>query len=188
MIRRLVPIAAAALLAALSAFPAHAKVAAPDPGAQFCELDWQASFGKVELTQTWSGAGEMTREDLSIRRDIPVSSGSGALVLTQYTLPLDGKDYPSRLLYLSLGVPYNKASNQRLVVTLPDGAPLTLEAKHGWSLTPLSEAQLARLIEATGRLNFRFITIDRRGAEKKLLGEGWLDLSEIGRASCRERV
>ena len=177
MIRRLVTIAAAALLAALSAFPAQAKVAAPDPGAQFCELDWQASFGKVELKQTWSGAGELTREDLSIRRDIPVSSGSGALVLTQYTLRLDGKDYPSRLLYLSLGVPYNKASNQRLVVTLPDGAPLTLEAKHGWSLTPLSEAQLARLIEATGRLNFRFITIDRRGAEKKLLGEGWLELS-----------
>jgi hypothetical protein len=171
-------ILAAAILAALSLAPAQAKKAPSDPGAQICELDWQASFGKIELKQTWSGAGELSREDLLIRRNIPVSSSSGGtLVLSQYTSRIDGKDYPTQLFYLSLGAPYNRGKNQRLVIAMPDGEPLVLDAGNGWLVTPLSEAQLARLLEAKGRLTFRFIKTDRRGKEKAILAEGWLDLS-----------
>lgn len=177
MIRHLM-ILSAGLLAALSVFPAQAKKAPSDPGAQICELDWQASFGKVELKQTWSGTGELTREGLLIRRNIPVSSSSGGtLVLSQYTSRIDGKDYPTQLLYLSLGAPYNRGKNQRLVIAMPDGEPLVLDAGNGWLVTPLSEAQLARLLEAKGRLTFRFIKADRRGKEKAILAEGWFDLS-----------
>lgn len=173
-------ILAAAGLAALSLAPAQAKKAPSDPGAQICELDWQASFGKIELKQTWSGAGELTREDLLIRRNIPVSSSSGgALVLSQYTSRIDGKDYPTQLLYLSLGAPYNRGKNQRLVIAMPDGEPLVLDAGNGWLVTPLSETQLARLLEAKGRLAFRFIKADKRGKEKAILAEGWLDLSGL---------
>ena len=175
---RRLTICAAGMLAAFAVLPAQAKKAAADPMAQVCEIDWQASFGKVELKQTWSGGGELTREDLTIRRDIPVSSNSGGtLTLSQYTTRIDGKDYPSRLLTLSLGTPYNKGKNQRLLVAMPEGEPLMFDAEGGWLTTPLSEAQLAKLLAAKGHLNYRFITVDRRGKEKKLLGEGWLDLS-----------
>lgn len=176
--RGLAAITAAALLAALAVFPAQAKQAPVDMGAQLCELDWQSSFGKVELKQTWSGAGEMTREDLSIQRGIPVSSpGGGSVTLTQSSIRIDGKDYPSSRFYLSLGAPYNRGKNQRLVVAMPVGEPLVFDAESGWLSTPLSEAQLAQLLGAKDQVNFRFIKVDRRGAEKKLLAVGWLDLS-----------
>lgn len=169
-------ILAAGLLAALAVVPAQAKKAAPDLGAQICELDWQASFGKVELKQTWSGAGELTNEDLSIRRDVPASAMT-YLVQYQSVYRSGGYENSSRHTYLSLGGAYSKEKARQLIVAMPDGAPMVFVLDMDGALVTVSDAQLTRLLEAKQRLTYRMIKVDRRGAEKKLLAEGWLDLS-----------
>jgi hypothetical protein len=170
---------AATLLVALAVAPAQAKRKPPaDPMAQICELNWQASFGKVELKQDWSGQGVMTRETLDIRREFPAGDGPGAsLWLTSHSMLIDGKDHPSQSIYLGLAAPYAKGENQRLVIAIPGGDPLIIAASNGGSLVRVGDAQLTRLLEAKGRLSYRVIAVDRRGAEKKQLSVGWIDLS-----------
>ncbi len=170
--------AAAAVLAALSVLPAQAKMAPVDAGQKVCELDWQASLGAITIKQNWSGSGEMIREELNVRRTIPASDGRiGSLQMAAYTMRTDGKDYPSRHIFLGLGAPYGKDKNQRLVIAMPAGEPMVITALYGGQTIPLSEAQLARLLGADGPLHFRLITVDRRNAEKKRLASGWFDLS-----------
>jgi hypothetical protein len=167
----------AALLAVLSVLPAQAKrKPSADPGAQVCEIDWKASFGKVNLKQSWSGAGELTNEELSIRRDIPANADSN-LVHYQSQYRRDGHENTLRRTYLSLGGTYSKDKKRRLIIAMPTGAPMVFALDNGSAFLPISDAQLARLVEAKQRLTYRIVKVDQSGAEVTQLAEGWFDLS-----------
>ncbi len=171
-------VSALALVAALGAAQvAEAKRAAPsDPGAKTCELQWDASFGRVELRQGVSGSGQLTREDLRIIRDIPASgnwgsislstslwTGSGTIVTEHYSLSLTGT--------------YRKGKDQRLIVAMPGGTPLVIAMEYGATMIPVSADEIERMIAAGKPLTYRMVRVDGKGQEKALLSEGWLGLS-----------
>ncbi len=168
-------LAAALLGGAVLALPAEAKRKPPeDPDATICELEWGASFGGVELKQRFSGGGSLTREDLTIRRTFPVSSGApGSLSLTEYAY----SGNRSTSIYLGLGRSTSHGKDQRLIFTLPDGEQLTVPMEFGGLTIPIGDIDLQRLLDAKGPITYRMVKLDRAGKEKSLLGEGWIDLS-----------
>lgn len=178
MIGRFISIALAAMLAGVWAGPAAAdKAAPPDPQATVCELEWTASFGKVELKQEFTGAGALFQENLQINRAIPASGHWGSISLSQSVFVSGGAKSASQSYFLGLTGPYGKGKNQRLVIAMPDGQPLTMPMEYGAIMIPISPVDLARIIGAGQRLNYRMIKVDQSGRETKLLAEGWLDLS-----------
>lgn len=172
--KRSLTLIAAAMLASLLALPAQAKRKPPaDPGAQICELDWRANFGKIEVKQTWSSAGELTREELGIWRD---DGNGGILSLSRQSVRIDGKKQTSQSILLNLGGRQYDGKDLRLVIALPDGELMSV-ALNATGSASLSEAQLTRLISAKGWLLYRVITVDQRGVEKQQVRSGWMDLS-----------
>jgi hypothetical protein len=160
-----------------AAHSAEAKRAAPtDPGAQTCELQWDASFGKVELKQSLSGSGRLTREDLRIVRDIPSSGNWGSISLST-SLWTGSGTIATETYYLSLTGTYRKGKDQRLIVAMPDGTPLVIAMEYGATTIPVSADQIERMIAAGKPLTYRMVRVDRKGQEKALLSEGWLDMS-----------
>lgn len=178
MIARLFALLTLALFAAALANPANAKKKAPvDPDEQVCELEWRATFGDVALKQTYSGAGELVWNELSIQRVIPSSDGYGKISISRFAY----KGSPAQLDYrLGLGGPITKGKSQRLSIAMPDGAPMVLNMQDGATFIPIGEAELTRLIAAGRPLNYRMIKVDGKGRETRLLGQGWLDLSGFG--------
>ena len=170
-------ILSACVLAALSIVPVQAKQAAIDPGVQVCELDWQASFGKVELKQEFTGTGALFREDLRINRTFPASGSWGSLSLSESVYVSGGTTLASQSFSLGLTGPYDKGKNQRLMLAMPGGQSLVIPMEYGAVMIPISTEDLARIIGAGKRLNYRMIKVDRAGLETQLLSEGWLDLS-----------
>jgi len=172
--RRGLTLLAAVMLASLLALPAQAKrKPLADPGAQICELDWRANFGKIEVKQTWSSAGELTREELGIWRN----DGNGGIIsLSRQSMQIDGKEQSSQRIYLSYSGRFDDGENQRLVIALPDGESMSLALNAAGSAL-LSEAQLTRLIAAKGWLLYRVIIVNRSGAEKRQVTSGWMGMS-----------
>ena len=168
-------LATALLGGAMLALPAEAKRKAPeDPGATICELEWSASFGRVELKQRLSGSGSLTREDLTIRRGFPVSDGwQGSLTLSEYAY----SGYRSTSIYLGLGRSTSHGKDQRLIFTLPGGEQLTIPMEYGGLTIPIGDLDLQRLLDAKGPITYRMVKLDRAGKEKSQFGEGWIDLS-----------
>lgn len=167
--------ATALLGGAVLALPAEAKRKPPaDAGATVCELEWAASFGRVELKQNYSGGGSLTREDLTIRRGFPVSDGvQGSLTLSEYAY----SGYRRTSIYLGLGRSTSHGKDQRLVFTLPGGEQLTVPMEYGGLTIPIGDIDLQRLLDAKGPITYRMVKLDRAGKEKWQLGEGWIDLS-----------
>lgn len=168
-------LAAALLGGAVLALPAEAKRKPPeDPEATICELEWGASFGGVELKQNYSGGGNLTREDLTIRRTFPVSGGvQGSLILTEYAQ--SGNRRTS--IYLGLGRSTSHGKDQRLIFTLPGGEQLTIPMEYGGLTIPIGDVDLQRLLDAKGPITYRMVKLDRAGKERALPGEGWIDLT-----------
>lgn len=168
-------LATALLGGAMLTLPAEAKRKAPeDPGATICELEWSASFGRVELKQRLSGGGSLTREDLTIRRGFPVSGGmQGSLTLSEYAY----SGYRSTSIYLGLGRSTSHGKDQRLIFSLPGGEQLTIPMEHGGLTIPIGDLDLQRLLDAKGPITYRMVKLDRAGKEKSQFGEGWIDLS-----------
>lgn len=161
------------LTAANMALPltAQAKTAA-DPGAQVCELEWNASFGRVALTQRVSGSGVVVSDFLSVARPVPGNNGLGASLTMSET-------GAQREFTLRLGGPLQKGKNLRLVFAVPGGAPLVAEAEQGASLVTLSPAQFAYLLSAPGAVTYRLVRQDRKGRERAELAAGQIDLSQF---------
>lgn len=175
---RLIVASFGALALALGAAqPAEAKRKPPaDPGARTCELQWDASFGKVELKQNLSGAGVLTREDLRIVRDIPSSGNWGSLGVTE-SFWSGSASFITKHYSLSLTGTYRKGKDQRLILAMPDGTLLVIAMEYGATMIPVSAAQIERMIAAGKPLTYRMVRVDGKGQEKALLAEGWLDLS-----------
>lgn len=164
---------ASALVTAAWALPAAAQPKqAADHGAQVCELEWNASFGRVALTQWVSGSGAVTSEYFSIMRSVPVSSGFGAILAMHQT-----GAQPE--FTLRLGGPTRKDKNQRLVFTVPGSEPLVVAAEQGVSSVRLDQAQLAYLLAATGPVTYRLVKQDGIGRETQQLSEGQIDLHQF---------
>lgn len=175
---KLATVCGLALIAACGAAQtAEAKRAAPsDLGAQTCELQWDASFGKVELKQSLSGSGRLTGEDLRIVRDIPASGNWGSIGLSA-SLWTGSGTIATEYYSLSLTGTYRKGKDQRLIVAMPDGAPLVIAMEYGATMIPVSTDQIERMIAAGKPLTYRMVRVDGKGQEKALLSEGWFDLS-----------
>ena len=162
-----------ALAAAGLALPLAAQAKpGEDPGAQVCELEWNASFGRVALTQRISGSGVVVSDILTISRSIPGGSGLGSsLVLSESGTQ---RDYT-----LWLGGPVRNGKDQRLVFAVPGGEPLVVAAAQGANRITLDQAQLAYLLSAPGKVPYRLVKHDRNGREREQLAEGQLDLSQL---------
>jgi hypothetical protein len=165
-------------LAAVIALPAEAKKKPPaDPGAQVCELAWKASFGTIELKQNFTGAGQLEREEISIRRTIPASGNrAGTLTMSGWTNSGGSSTYTSRQYYLGLSGP-GGGKGQRLIIAMPEGQQLKIVMEYGAIMIPLSEAELARLLSARQRLSYKMVKLV--GSEEQQIGEGWFDLSGL---------
>lgn len=163
------------LIAGLAAwaFPAEAEKKRADyPGAQVCELEWNASFGTVSLVQRISGSGVIISDNLSISRAIPGGSG----LESSLNLSESGSQ---RIFTLWLGGPSRKGRNQRLVFAVPGSEPLVVAADEGAYRVKLDQAQLAYLLRAAGKMTYRLVKHDSKGREKEQLAEGQLDLSQL---------
>lgn len=168
----------AGTLAALCALPVQAKKAPVDPGVQLCEIDWTGSFGKLDVKQTYSGAGELVRNEVTIVRHVPSDDFVGSTLRFSHSRYWSGGyEGSSRSIALGLGAPYSRDKDQRLIVAMPGAEPLIINAEHGGLMIPLSDAQLTRLLDARQRLDYRLVKVDRNGAEKEVLRQGWFDLS-----------
>lgn len=168
--RWVLPIALA-LIALAQPQVARAKPAA-DPGAQVCELEWDASFGRVQLIQRISGSGTVQSESLTISRAISGGNGLGtSLVLSETGT--------TRTYVLWLGGPSRKGKDLRLVFAVPGGEPLLVVADQGAYRVALDQAQLAYLLSAPGKVPYRLVKHDRKGRERAQLAAGELDLSQL---------